>query len=204
MKPFRAKKTSKYIIFTFAGEGMKFFTLESDDMDDFISEYIEYFQVYYPDQLIAIEQFLKIQYGDKKINNLKKAKWLYNRHIFALSVSCSLATDGNTYCYDENNNFNFNFVGCPLRGECPYNGYATENKSKKQVICNPIYKTSLNEIELIITDRLINTMDSKSWIAESLNLTDQAFSEILQSIYTKMNVNDRFELKFILANKRIQ
>lgn len=204
MRPFRAKKTSKYIIFTFPDGEMKFFTPESTDMDDFIKEYIEYFQEYYPDQLIAMEQFLKNRHGDKIINNLKKTKWLYNRRIFALSVSCSLATDGNIYSCDENENFNFNFVGCPLRGECPYDGYATENKNKKQVICNPIYKTSLSEIELSITDRLINTMDSKSQIADSLNLTDQVFSEILQNIYTKLNVNNRFELKFILTNKRIQ
>lgn len=204
MRPFRAKKTSKYIIFTFPNEEVKLFTLESTDMDSFIKEYIEYFQEHYPDQLIAIEQFLKDWHGDKKINNLKKAKWLYYRRVFATSVSCSLSTDGITYSCDENERFNFNFVGCPLRGECPYNGYAPENRGKKQVICNPIYKTLLNEIELSITDRLINTIDSKSQIAGSLNFTDEIFSDILQNIYTKMNVKNRFELKFILANKRIQ
>lgn len=204
MRPFRAKKTSKHIIFTFSDEKCKFFTLESTDMDDFIKEYIEYFQEHYPDQLIAIEQFLRDQHGDRKINNLKKAKWLYNKRVFALSVSCSLSTDALKFSCDENENLNFNFAGCPLRGECPYNGYAEENKDKKNVICNPIYRTSLNEIELNVTDRLINTMNSKSQIAESLNLTDQVFSDILQNIYTKMKVKNRFELKFILTNKRIQ
>lgn len=203
MVPFRARKHGKAIKITFINGNIKCFTPESTDMDDFVNDYLSYFELYYPDQLAAIDLLYKDIYGDKKVNNMKIAMWKYRRRVVYRSIMCSLITDDLQYSCDEKGEWHFTFGLCPLRGECDYNGYDDRLKDKRCVICNLVYKTPLTDSELNVTRSLVDTMYDNSEIAIFFSISEAELENMIQDIFLKIGVKDRFELKFVLNHKRI-
>lgn len=203
MVPFRARKHGKAIKITFINGNIKCFTPESTDMDDFVNDYLSYFELYYPDQLAAIDLLYKDIYGDKKVNNMKIAMWKYRRRVVYRSIMCSLITDDLQYSCDEKGEWHFTFGLCPLRGECDYNGYDDRLEDKRCVICNPVYKTPLTDSELNVTRSLVDTMYDNSEIAIFFSISEAELENMIQDIFLKIGVKDRFELKFVLNHKRI-
>lgn len=59
-------------------------------------------------------------------------------------IKCNLGLYDNMIDVDENWNFNFEFVGCPLRGECKYD----------KVLCSPKFNSTLSDRQLEVMKML--------------------------------------------------
>lgn len=204
MKEFSARKLGKVVELSFPDNTRKEFTAKSTDQNDFVNDYIDYFEKHYPYQLKAIELFLVEHRGEKYVANLKKVPHLYKRRVVFISLSCSLCSESIVPSFDKQEELNFVFAKCPLRGECQYNGFDPKLHNNKYVICNPIYKLSLEEEEIKIAYLLIKTKADYNEIANAINIPVETLEYKIQEIYRNLNVKDRFELLFMLAKKRIK
>lgn len=94
-------------------------------------------------------------------------------------IKCNFGLYDNVIDIDENWNFRFEFVGCPLRGEC---------KSDK-IICAPKFNSKLSDRQLEVM-RLLYEGKSDSEIADrlfiSLNTVNNHRKTVLEkSVYTR-------------------
>lgn len=198
-----------------AGEGIMIFFLESkttkiikdvgtSEMDDFYDEYLSLMNEQYPGHIKGIHQLLKMCMGAKKYNNISKIPFLLKRHVAFQSLKCAFPKMDNIPAYDGNGNFDFKYGhrtgGCFM---CPYCGYR-DNENKDLSVYNPIYHTSLTSMEIEVASQLINSMRTTEDIRNILNCSMDEITKIEGSIYKKMKVNNRFELKYVLNNKRIK
>lgn len=91
---------------------------------------------------------------------------------------------------DENGNFHFEQVSCPLRGECQ--GY--------NVICNPKFNTRLSDRELEILKLYCQPMEMQE-IADVLYISKTTIDTHLKNIRRKLNLNSKAELmKYVEIN----
>lgn len=198
-----------------AGEGVVIFFLESkttkiikdvttSEMDDFYDEYLSLMKEQYPDHIKGIHQLLKMCMGARKYNNISKIPLLLRRHVAFQSLKCAFPKMDNIPAYDGNGNFDFKYGygtgGCSM---CPYCGYR-DNEKKDLSVCNPIYHTPLTPVEIEVASQLINSMRTTEDIRNILSYSIEEITKIERSIYKKMKVNNRFELKYVLNNKRIK
>lgn len=78
--------------------------------------------------------------------------------------------------------FNFERVGCPLRGECQFEGR----------ICNPKFNSELSKSELRVM-KLYYEGEEIDEIAESLCLSPNTVKNHIKSSYAKLGVHEKAE-----------
>jgi DNA-binding CsgD family transcriptional regulator len=115
---------------------------------DFISDMIRTIREFYPDAFDALCK----EYVKSQIN-----REYYEFLIVRRFIKCNFGEYDNKLDIAEGGSFNFEFVGCPLRGECKYD----------RCICQPRFNSSLSKRELEVM-KMIYERYSIEEIAERL------------------------------------
>ena len=119
---------------------------ESDT--EFIQAFLEILREFYTEAYTALMEIYS-----KSSENKRYRDFLAVRRF----IKCNFGLYDNVIDIDENWNFRFEFVGCPLRGEC---------KSDK-IICAPKFNSKLSDRQLEVM-RLLYEGKSDSEIADKL------------------------------------
>ena len=103
----------------------------------------------------------------------------YQYLIVRRFCKCNFGTLDNTkYDIDLSGNFNFEFVACPLRGECKHEG----------VICCPKLNTKLSDAELRVMKLLYEGVTTQE-VASMLYLSPETVKSHYKSVYRKLRLN---------------
>ena len=113
---------------------------------DFIQKFLEVLREFYPDAHTAL-----MDVYSKSAQNKRYRDFLAVRRF----IKCNFGLYDNLIDVDENWNFKFEFVGCPLHGECKHD----------KIICYPRFNSKLSDRELEIM-RLLYTGKTDSEIAD--------------------------------------
>lgn len=104
---------------------------ESDT--DFIQRFLEVLEEFYPEAYTALRKYYARYDGNKCYRDFLAVRRF---------IKCNFGLYDNMIDIDENWNFKFEFVGCPLRGEC--DGF------KK--ICEPKFNSTLSDCQLRVME----------------------------------------------------
>ncbi len=128
---------------------------ESDT--DFIQKFLEVLEEFYPEAYKALRELYARYDGNRLYRDFLAVRRF---------IKCNFGLYDNRIDVDENWNFHFEFVGCPLRGECKH----------FNVICSPKFNSTLSQAEERVMKLLYR------------GKTDEEAAELLYiSIYTVRN-----------------
>ena len=96
---------------------------------DFIQAFLAILREFYPEAYDALMDIYS-----KNSNNKRYRDFIAVRRF----IKCNFGLYDNMIDVDENWNFNFEFVGCPLRGECKHD----------KVICAPKFNSKLSDRQI--------------------------------------------------------
>lgn len=148
---------------------------------DLISELSTVIQEFYP---VAFEALSKL-YERCKPNVLYFRYKLVRRFI-----ACNFSNIDNSPDFVKGCFANFEYVPCPLRGECPNEG----------VICHPKFNSQLSASELRVLAKWFDG-DSEPDIADALFISPHTVHKHIQNGYMKIGVKSRAEfVKYAIAN----
>lgn len=171
---------------------------------DFADEYIDDLRSIVPYHLDAIEMLLKQDLGEYKYNRMLLNEMYHKELLVKQSIRCCFGKLDNTPDRDFTGKYNFEFVACPRRDTCPFNGYNPKNKDNKYVICNPIINTGLSSKEAEVTQFLIQTELTNTQIAAVLHISMNTLKRHICHIFAKIKINSRAELTNKLLNQRLR
>lgn len=115
---------------------------------DFIQAFLAILREFYPEAYDALMDIYS-----KNSNNKRYRDFIAVRRF----IKCNFGLYDNMIDVDENWNFNFEFVGCPLRGECKHD----------KVICAPKFNSKLSDRQIEVM-RMLYDGKNDSEIAEKL------------------------------------
>lgn len=168
---------------------------------DFALRYLGHMAKVYSNHLRAADCLLQRQMPPAEYRALRTDERAYNAHLAVQSMHCIFGALDNIPDCDAVGNLNVEFVPCPCRGNCPYNGY--KHRDKRIVCCNPIYELPLTRRQLEVADLLVNTSFASDDIATALGISTQNVRNLTAAIYAALNVANRQELTLLLRNKRL-
>lgn len=146
---------------------------------EFIGSMIKHIRECYPD-------------ADKAMRETYKASadslFYYEFLIVRRFLKCNFGDYDNVMDFDQDS-FKFEFVSCPLRGECKYD----------QVICNPRFNTNLSERELQVM-KLFHAGLNENQIADKLFISINTVHNHKKSAFKKTSNHTLAEF-FTYANK---
>ena len=171
---------------------------------DFALGYLQRMQHHYRNHLRAADLLLRQQVGTDEVDTMRRHRpRMYHSHLAITSMNCIFGALDNIPDCDNMGNLNVEFVPCPCRATCRYNGYNPRYKDKEIVCCNPIYDTGLPPRMRQVADLLVNTSYSHSDIATALGISLQRIRSHCSEVYSRMDVANRQELTLLLRNKRL-
>lgn len=131
-----------------------------------------------------------------KIYNASNRNFTYFRYLVVRRfIRCNFSNyDTMLHDIDGLNNFNFEQVACPMRGECE--GY--------NIICSPKFNTNLTEREKQILRLYAIELNSLEAISSKLFLSPDTVDKHLSNIRKKLNIHDKPGLvKFCEAHQNL-
>lgn len=140
---------------------------ESDT--EFIQAFLEILREFYTETYTALMEIYS-----KSSENKRYRDFLAVRRF----IKCNFGLYDNVIDIDENWNFRFEFVGCPLRGEC---------KSDK-IICAPKFNSKLSDRQLEVM-RLLYEGKSDSEIADKLFISLNTVNNHRKNSFRKVGVH---------------
>lgn len=171
---------------------------------DFALGYLRRMQHHYRNHLYAADLLLRQQLGAKEVSNMSEhQERRYHALLAITSMNCIFGAMDNVPDCDAEGNLNVEFVQCPFRATCRYNGYNPRLRDKDIVCCNPIYDTGLAPRRRQVANLLVNTSYSNTEIALSLNCSTKTVENSATEIYASLGVANRQELALRLRGKRI-
>lgn len=177
---------------------------DGNDGYDFALSYLQRMQHHYRNHLYAADLLLRQQIGANEVKNMQKhLPRMYHAHLAVTSMNCIFGAMDNIPDSDMHGNLNVEFVQCPFRATCRYNGYNPRYKDKDIVCCNPIYDAGLTPRRRQIADLLVNTACSNMEIATALGVSIKTIENSTAEIYAQLGVENRQGLTLLLKNKRI-
>ena len=113
--------------------------LLTEDRREFIEKAYAYIELYFP----------------KALNGLRRwfAKSKANRHYYEFLIVrqfilCNFSAYDNRFDVDEDGNLHFEFVQCPVRATCLYNGHCRAGEGANEIgVCNPEFDSELSPEE---------------------------------------------------------
>lgn len=136
---------------------------------DFISSFLN-----------VIEEFYPVAYKKLMEEYARSEKRRTYRDFLAVRrfIKCNMGNYDNTLDLDENWNFKFEFISCPLRGECTGQG----------VICSPKFNSKLSERQLDVM-KMCYEGKSDEEIAEDLYITLDTVKNHRKNSFRKLGVH---------------
>ena len=132
---------------------------------DFVEEYLDEMKKNYPSHLVAADQLLQMRLGRsyKTIRNLRSR---YLSELALVSLNCCFGREDDIPDHEGPEDFNTEHTHCPMRYNCPFNGFNPAFKDKKEVCCNPVYEYGLTPTHAAVANMLVNTSLTYEEIAD--------------------------------------
>lgn len=150
---------------------------------DFIQEFLTVLREYYPTAYDALMEIYSVN-----IHNKRYRDFLAVRRF----IKCNLGLYDNMIDVDENWNFHFEFVGCPLRGECKYD--------KK--LCEPKFNSTLSDRQLEVM-RMCYEGKKDDDIADKLFISINTVANHRKAVFRKLNVHNMGEFNRYASENKI-
>lgn len=139
---------------------------ESDT--EFIQAFIDVISEFYPCAYKALVE----TYGSNENKSYR------NFLIVRRFIKCNLGLYDNSIDLDEHWNFKFEFVGCPLRGECKYD----------RIICSPQFNSKLSDRQLEVMKLLFDGL-SDSQVADKLFISLNTVNNHRKNSFKKLGIH---------------
>lgn len=153
----------------------------ADGIDLIANQGSEYRKVNENDSLVdLIDDIIKEKYpkADKMLHEVYQTKFERVRRF----CKCNFANHDNVPDLKDRE-FNFEFVPCPLRGECPH----------ENIICNPELETGLTVRETDVVKAFATGKLAKE-VAVALRITQRTAEAHKRNVYAKLGINTVVEL----------
>ena len=148
---------------------------------DFIQAFLAILREFYPEAYDALMDIYS-----KNSNNKRYRDFIAVRRF----IKCNFGLYDNMIDVDENWNFNFEFVGCPLRGECKHD----------KVICAPNFNSKLSDRQ-IEDMRMLYDGKNDSEIAEKLFISLNTVNNHRKNSFRKVGVHSMAEfMRYAMTN----
>lgn len=148
---------------------------------DFIQAFLSILREFYPEAYDAL-----MDRYSKSSNNKRYRDFIAVRRF----IKCNFGLYDNMIDVDENWNFSFEFVGCPLRGECKYD----------KVICAPKFNSKLSDRQIEVMQMLYDGK-SDSEIAEKLFISLNTVNNHRKNSFRKVGVHSMAEfMRYAMTN----
>lgn len=152
---------------------------------EFIQSFLAVLREFYPEAYEAL-----MDRYSKSSDNKRYRDFLAVR----MFIKCNLGLYDNMIDVDENWNFNFEFVSCPLRGECKYD----------KVICSPKFNSTLSERQLEVM-KMLYQGETDSEIADKLFISLNTVNNHKKNSFKKVGVHSMSEfMRYAMAKKLFQ
>lgn len=148
--------------------------------EDFIQAFLGVLREFYPE---AYEDLMEAY--SKSSNNKRYRDFLAVRRF----IKCNLGLYDNMIDVDENWNFNFEFVGCPLRGECKFDR-----------ICSHKFNSKLSDRQLEVMKMLYHGKNDRE-IADKLFISTNTVNNHRKNSFKKLGVHSMPEfMRYAMEN----
>lgn len=168
----------------------------------FVEEYLEEMRECYPSHLDAADKKLQMRLG-KAYKTIKAVRRRYMAELALISLNCCFGNEDAIMDHESAGDFNSEFILCPERYNCPFNGFNPAFKDKKVVCCNPIYECGLTPTQAKVADLMVNTSLQYEDIADQLGCSYSNIDNIRKRIFSILDVSTRPELMIKLRGKRL-
>lgn len=169
----------------------------------FVEEYIKEMRLHYPSHLEAADLKLRQRLG-RAYKVIKEIPRRYQSELALVSLNCCFGKLDDIPDCERGGDLNAEFVLCPERYHCPFNGFNPDYSNKKCVCCNPVYECGLTDTQAKVADLIVNTSLSYEDIAIELQCSYSNIDNIRKRIFSTMGVVSRPELMIMLRGKRLK
>lgn len=170
---------------------------------DFADRYLTQMEVDYPSHVLAADLKLQQRLGKSVYRAIKAVRTRYRSELALVSLNCCFGREDEIPDHEAGGAMHPEFVLCPERYHCPFNGFNPALKGKRLVCCNPIYECGLTPTQARLADLLVNTSLSLEEIADAMGCSLQNVKNIQGRIHAALEVNTRAELTVKLKGKRL-
>lgn len=179
-------------------------TIRNDGSEglDFAREYINEIRRYYPSHLEAADLKLRQRLG-RAYKTIRDIPHRYIPELALVSLNCCFGKEDEIPDRERSGDFNPEYVLCPERYHCPFNGFNPDFRHKRCVCCNPVYECGLTATQTRVADLLVNTSLSHEDIAVELGCSYSNVDNIRKRIFASLGVATRPELIILLRGKRL-
>lgn len=148
---------------------------------DLIQAFLEILREFYPEAYDALMDIYSKSDGNK----------LYRDYLAVRRfIKCNFGIYDNMIDVDEYWNFNFEFVGCPLRGECKHD----------KIICAPKFNSKLSDRELEVM-RMLYKGVSDSDVADKLFISLNTVNNHRKNSFRKLGIHSMPEfMRYAMTN----
>lgn len=167
---------------TIREEGKAERTLKESDID-FIEAFLSTLEEYYPKAYAALRETYARYDGNKMYRDFLAVRRF---------IKCNFGLYDNRIDVDENWNFNFEFVGCPLRGECKF----------FNVICNPKFDSTLSDSQLRVMKECYHGLTDDE-IADKLFLSIHTVKNHRKHVFRKLSIHSMAEFQRYAREKNL-
>lgn len=140
---------------------------------EFVQAFLSVLREYYPEAYTALMEL----YSKSEANKQYRDYMAVRRFI-----KCNFGVYDNTIDVDANWGFNFEFVSCPLRGECKWDGK----------LCQPKFNSTLSSRQMEVMELCYNGVSDEE-IAERLFLSLNTIYYHKKAVYKKLGVHSMAE-----------
>ena len=153
--------------------------VESDT--EFIQRFLEVLEEFYPEAYLELRKTYSRYEGNRIYRDFLAVRRF---------IKCNFGLYDNEVDIDENWNFKFEFVSCPLRGEC---------KGFKK-ICQPVFNSRLSNRQLEIMKMCYEGMNDDE-IADKMFISTHTVSNHRRNSFKKLGVHSMSEFNRLAAEK---
>lgn len=154
--------------------------LKESDID-FIQRFLEVLEEFYPEAYNELRETYARYDGNRTYRDFLAVRRF---------IKCNFGLYDNMVDIDENWNFHFEFVGCPLRGECK--GF--------NVICSPKFNSKLSDRQFEIMRLCYEGVPDKD-IADRMFLSTHTVINHRRNSFRKLGVHSMAEFNRYAADK---
>ena len=148
---------------------------------EFVQAMLSTIREFYPEAYAALMEIYS-----KSAANKQYRDYLAVRRF----IKCNFGVYDNTIDVDANWGFNFEFVSCPLRGECKWDG----------VLCQPKFNSQLSSRQLEVMQLCYEGAKDEE-IAEKLFISLNTIQNHRKAVYKKLGVHSMAEfIKYAAEN----
>lgn len=157
-------------------------TLKESDTE-FIQRFLEVLEEFYTEAYTALRNYYAKYNGNKRYRDFLAVRRF---------IKCNFGLYDNMIDIDENWNFRFEFVGCPLRGECK--GF--------NVICNPKFNSTLSDSQLRVMELCYRGKKDEE-IAEMLFISTHTVRNHRKNSFRKLSIHSMSEFMRYANDKNL-